>query len=168
MMDSWNNIVFIGMPGAGKTTIGQALAKKLNKDFIDTDDLLKDITGMELKDYVLAKGKDGFMELQQSVILGLENHNCVIATGGSVACDSKAIEHLKKYGRVIYLKYSYHDIEKRISSSRRLARTNNQSLRDLYLERTPLYEKNADITVECSNKSVSNIVEEILSMIEAG
>jgi len=156
------NIVLIGMPGAGKSTIGPALADRLGLGFADTDTLLKEKTGRELRDIVAGDGYEIFLKLQEELITSMKPDGMIIATGGSVVCSGPAMLHMKKDGRIIYLKLSLEDIEKRLSPERRLARSKDRSLDEVYNERCPLYEKYADLIVDCSGKNVDTIVMEIL------
>lgn len=156
------NVILIGMPGAGKSTTGPALADKLGMGFADTDSLLVEKTGRELRDIVAEDGYEVFLKLQEELILSISYEDMVIATGGSVVCSDNAMRHLKKLGSIIYLKQSLMDVEKRLSPERRLARSKDKSVEQVYNERSPLYEKYADIAVDCSDKSVEAIVNEIL------
>lgn len=155
------NIILTGMPGAGKSTIGPALAARLGMGFADTDTLMKRETGRELKEIVASQGFEAFLKLQEETILAMEPVNTVIATGGSVVCSGPSILHLKKDGKVVYLKQDFEAIEKRLSPDRRLARSAGKSLEEVYAERSPLYEKYADISVDCADKSVEAIINEI-------
>ena len=156
------NIILIGMPGAGKSTIGPALAHSLGLGFMDTDTLLKEKTGRELKDIVAEDGYQVFLKLQEELIATLEPEGMIIATGGSVVCSEPAMRHMKKDGKIIYLQQSLEDIEERLSPERRLARSQDRSLAQVYNERCPLYEKYGDMQVECTGKTVDAIVTEIL------
>lgn len=156
------NIILTGMPGAGKSTIGPALAAGLGMEYIDTDQIIRAAEGMELKDIVSTFGRSGFMEIQDRRILELRLDNHVIATGGSVACSDTAMEHLRNGGTAIYLKYDIQDIQGRFDPDRKLARNDGQDLAALFAERSPFYEKNADHILWCSGKSVEDIVKEIM------
>lgn len=155
------NIVLIGMPSSGKSTVGIALAEASKMTFTDTDSIIRDATGKPLSDIVNEDGLKRFLAIQENLILTLHLQNHIIATGGSVVYGEKAMQHLKENGTVIYLKTGYDEIENRITSARRFARNDGQTLRDLYNERTPLYERYADKTIECTGKSVEKIIEEI-------
>jgi shikimate kinase len=160
-----SNIILIGMPGAGKSTIGPALAECLGMQFMDTDDVVAEMAGMPLKEYVAQYGKESFLELQESSILCLKLSDYVLATGGSVGCSPSLMQHLKKDGYAVYLKLAFTAVEQRLAPGRRLARDGGKTLEDLYRERTPLYEANADIIVECTERPVEDIVEDILGRI---
>ncbi len=146
-----NNIILIGMPGVGKSTIGVILAKVMNYDFIDSDLVIQNQTGKLLKELIEEHGIDGFNKIEDEINSSItpENHS-VIATGGSAVYGSSAMAHFKDIGCIIYLKSSYEDIEERLGDldERGVVHRPGQTLRDLYNERTALYEKYADITVE--------------------
>lgn len=156
------NIVLVGMPGAGKSTIGPELAKRTGRAYIDTDVVIKDKTGSELKDIVGNYGYEVFLKIQEETILSISPENSVIATGGSVVCSKPAMEYLKKNGVVVFLRLDYEIIESRLAPERKLARSSGKSLYDLYTERSPLYEKYAEISVDCNERSVEEIVDDIL------
>ncbi|HOQ38489.1 MAG TPA: shikimate kinase [Acetivibrio sp.] len=159
-----NSIVLIGMPGSGKTTVGQPLSEALGMSFVDTDKIIFEKVNKPLKDIVAQDGLEKFLEIQEQILLGLDLNNRVISTGGSVVYNKAAMEFLKKNGIVFYLKEDLEILEKRLASGRRLARNSEQSFADIYAERAPLYEKYADVTIDCSNKSVQSIVTEITSI----
>ena len=161
-----SNIVLIGMPSSGKTTIGQPLASALGKLFIDTDAAINERENKALRDIVNQDGLKRFLEIQEEVILGMNLENYIIATGGSVIYGDASMKYLKQGGTVIYLKIAQEELEKRIKTERRFARNLGQSFEDIYNERSPLYEKYADIVVDCNEKSEEEIVEEILVRIK--
>lgn len=162
---SKSNIVLIGMPSSGKSTVGKYLAEKTGMQFIDTDLIILEREKRPLKDIVNSDGLQKFLEIQQEVIQGLDVNNSIISTGGSVIYSPASMKHLKENGSIIFLKLEYEEIEKRITSGRRFARKEEQDLMDLYRERMPLYEKYADITINCSGKSVEKIAGEIESLV---
>lgn len=162
-----SNIILIGMPGSGKSTIGPALARLLGMKFIDTDDVVYNAAGMELKDYVAEYGKQRFLELQEQAIFSLKLKDHVMATGGSVGCSPVLMEYLKQDGYAVYLKLDYTIIEQRLAPGRKLARDNGKSLKDLNEERSPLYEAGADFVVDCTNRDVESIVSEITGLIKS-
>jgi shikimate kinase len=160
-----NNIVLIGMPSSGKSTVGKFLAEKSGMQFIDTDLMIYKRVNKSLKDIVNHDGLEKFLDIQQEVVTNLTASNSIISTGGSVVYSKGAMEHLKKTGKVIFLKLDYNELAGRITTERRFARTREQNLMDMYNERMPLYEKYADVTVECSGKSVEKIAGEIEKLI---
>lgn len=156
------NITLIGMPGAGKSTVGHLLAKQLDYQFIDTDDLIRQQQGRSLQDIV---DKDGYIQLrhfEEQAILSINTNIAIIATGGSTVYSVEAMKYLSDLSRIIYLSVPYEIIEQRIRNldARGLAKQPHQSLHDLYVERKELYEKYADITVS-ADEDVEVIVEEI-------
>lgn len=162
-----NNIVLVGMPGAGKSTVGVLLAKSLGMDFVDTDLEIQRYHGMLLQDMIDEFGIAGFLKAEEQAILKGSYNHTVIATGGSVVYSSKAMAHLKKGAVVIYLKVDIGTLQKRINNiaTRGIAMSRNQTLNDIYLERTPLYEQYADIIIDCSDKDVEGAVESILGSL---
>jgi len=156
-----DNVVLIGMPGAGKSTIGVLLAKTINYRFIDTDLIIQRKYGKLLKDIIAERGMEEFLSIEEEEIIGLNTSQSVIATGGSIVLKENAMAHLKRIGIVIYLKVPYPELEKRIKNitARGIVMKKNQTLYDVYEERTPLYEKFADITICCSEKTMEQIVE---------
>ena len=162
------NIILIGMPSAGKSTVGVILAKNIKKDFLDTDVLIQIQQGLLLQDILDKFGTGYFIKAEQDTILSLDTQNTVIATGGSVVYSQSAMEHLKNNGIIIYLKIDIHSIVKRLNNinTRGIVLGKGQTLSDIYNERKYLYEKYADITVECSELSISETVEEILQKLD--
>ncbi len=161
-----NNLIFIGMPSSGKSTLGRLLAKELNRPFIDTDDVIRQINGCELHEIMDKDGLDAFKKREEEAICSVELDNTVIATGGSSVYSPAAMKHLKKGGRVIYVAISYDTLEKRVGDPhlRGVVIAPDKTLRDLYEERVPLYEKYADITLnqaegETTRESVKRLLE---------
>lgn len=157
------NIVLIGMPGAGKSTVGVVLAKVMQMDFCDTDLLIQKQTGCALQKILDTNGLENFLQTESSIVSALECDRCVIATGGSVVLSENAMEHLKRIGTVVYLRVSFEAVQKRIHNlaTRGIAFSEGQTLSDIYMQRVPLYEKFADITVECSELDCRLVVERI-------
>ncbi|MCX7748908.1 MAG: shikimate kinase [Clostridia bacterium] len=157
------NIILIGMPGAGKSTIGVLLAKALGMPFTDTDLLIQQNENRLLQDIINKDGMDTFLEAEERSILRLQAEGTVIATGGSVVYREKSMNHLKKSGKVFYLKLECDEIERRIMNitTRGIAMGACQDLKCLYNERIPLYEKYADELIDCFGKSIEEIVSEI-------
>lgn len=161
------NIVLTGMPGAGKSTVGVVLAKKLGLAFVDSDLVIQEKQGMLLHEIIREKGLDGFLQIEEEINASLEASGAVIATGGSVIYGEKAMEHLKRTGTVVYLQLPLAAIAERLGdlNERGVALQEGQSLRSLYEERVPLYEKYADIILPCENKMLREIVMEIAKKI---
>ncbi len=162
------NIVLIGMSGAGKSTLGVLLAKALGKSFIDTDLLIQQREGMLLQEIIDGKGMAYFMRAEEEAVLNTEPRGCVIATGGSVVYSEKAMEHLRKNGRVVYLAVPYEELCARLSNitTRGIVFRGSRDLGTVYEERLPLYEKYGEIQIECSGRNVESCVEEILCALE--
>lgn len=161
------NIILIGMPGAGKSTIGVVLAKKLCKRFVDSDLVIQEQYKKPLHDIMEESGIQGFIEIEEQVNAGLEVNDCVIATGGSVIYGPRAMEHFKEIGTVVYLKLSFEEIDARLGdlNARGVVLKPGQTLRDLYEERVPLYEKYADVTVDCNGYWLRDNVEQIIASL---
>lgn len=157
----FSNIVLIGMPSSGKSTIGKPLSKDLGMEFIDTDALIFESEKRALKDIVNEDGLQKFLEIQEKIILEIDAKNHVISTGGSVIYNIKAMEHLRKDGFIVFLDVKLDEINNRLEGGRRFARNSDQSFEDLYKERLPLYQKYANITIDCANKDVDMLVKEI-------
>ena len=168
MMNTKDNIVLIGMPGAGKSTIGVVLAKKLGYRFIDSDLVIQEQYGKLLHELITEHGVEGFWQIENNVNAGLEVNRSIIATGGSAVYGKEAIEHLREIGKVVYLKLSYEEIELRLGdlNARGVTLREGQTLADLYAERTPMYEKYAHLTIECEDKLLRQVVQEIADYIE--
>ena len=160
-----NNLTLIGMPGVGKSTVGVVLAKKLAYDFLDCDLLIQHETGKKLHEIIRDSGLDGFRQTENDVIASIKTDESIIATGGSAVYCNGAMEHLREISTVIYLKLSCDILSDRLGSltERGVAIKEGWTLQDLYDERTPLYEKYADLTIECDGKRLREVVEEIYS-----
>lgn len=151
------------MPGAGKSTVGVVLAKRLGYRFIDSDLVMQEHKGMLLHQIIEEKGLDGFLKVENDINASIRADKSVIATGGSVIYGREAMTHLKGMGTVVYLKLTYASIEERLGdlNERGVAVRLGQTLADLYEERIPYYEKYADITVDCEDRMIKDIVAEI-------
>ena len=163
------NIILIGMPGCGKSTVGVVLAKAANMDFIDSDLVIQREMGMKLSQLIDQHGDDGFRAIENRINASLDLENCVIATGGSVIYGEDAMHHLKEIGKVIYLKLSCEAIEDRLGDlhARGVTIQPGWTLQDLYNERIPLYEKWADITVDCEHLPLREVVTYIQEKLQA-
>lgn len=164
-----NNITLIGMPGAGKSTIGVVLAKVLGYDFIDSDLLIQKSEGKLLWQIMRDCGNDGFNRIEERVNSEITANHSVIATGGSVIYGAKAMAHLREIGTVIYLKVSCEILEQRLGdlNKRGVVLDPGETLLDLYKRRVPLYEKYAHITVNVGRKSVQQAVRAITDALSA-
>lgn len=163
------NITLIGMPGVGKSILGQKLAKRLHYKFIDTDKIIEKKTGMKLQQIIDNWEEEGFLKIEQRVILELNKFkNRVISPGGSVVYSPKAIRFLKKNSLVVFLNASFANIKKRLKnqSTRGIVGMKNKNLETLFKERQILYKKYADVTVPITENfnmdlAVKNIIREM-------
>ena len=146
-----DNIVLIGMPGSGKSTIGIIMSRASGLDYTDTDRVIRDLEGQSLAELSESEGTEGFRALENRIVSGLDVHRCVIATGGSVIYGADAMRRLREIGVVAYLQLSCGALEERLGDlkARGVSMRPGQTLRELYRERCPLYERYADITVRC-------------------
>ena len=162
------NLILIGMPGCGKSTVAVVLAKALGMDFIDSDLVIQKTTGKRLSQIIDESGDEGFREVENRVNAQLEADNSIIATGGSVVYGKEAMRHLKAIGTVIYLKLSYASIEDRLGDlhARGVTIQPGWTLRDLYNERCPLYERWADVTIDCEELRLREVVAELRARLE--
>lgn len=162
-----NNIVLIGMPGAGKSTVGVILAKELGYQFVDADLLIQQREGCLLKDIIEREGVDGFIAIENQVNASIQAERTVIATGGSVVYGKEAMEHLKKIATVIYLSLSYEELSTRLGNlkNRGVVLRDGQTLKDLYEERSVLYEKYADITIDEKNRDIEQTLQCIIDKV---
>ncbi len=162
------NITMIGMPACGKSTIGVMLAKRFGMSFVDIDILIQEKTGKLLKKIIASEGNEGFLKIEGDIAAELNVKNSIIAPGGSICYEDWAMDHLKEIGKVVYLKVSYEEMEKRIGNvvDRGVAIPEGYTLKDLYDERTALYEKYADVTIDEEGKNPAEIVNELKQWIE--
>ncbi len=159
-----DNIVMIGMPASGKSTVGVILAKALGKKFLDADLLIQDKEGMLLQEIIDEKGNEYFRDLEERVLSELVTENTVISPGGSAVYYERAMRNLKNLGKVVYLKVPFEEIENRLDNmnSRGITLKKGQTLKDLYDERSPLYKKYADITIDVENITIEETVEKVI------
>lgn len=163
-----DNVILIGMPGCGKSTIGVVLAKVLGYEFTDSDLLIQKQAGKLLREIIAERGEEGFLELEGMINAGIRAEGHVIATGGSVVYCSDAMKHFQEIGRIVYLKLSYATICNRLGNIRRrgVVLRDGQSLKDLYDERTPLYEQYADIIIDAEGYDIEGLMEEVVKALE--
>ena len=161
------NVVLIGMPGSGKSTSGVLAAKALCMDFVDTDLVIQQNEKMPLQAIINTKGNESFAAAEESAVCGLNVRNAVIATGGSVVYSQKAMAHLKENAVVLYLRISFETMMKRIADmhSRGILLKDGETVRAMYDERISLYEKYADMILDCDGKDVETTVSEIVATL---
>lgn len=163
-----DNIVLIGMPGVGKSTVGVILAKVLGYQFLDADLVIQNEEGKLLREIIAEVGVEGFIQVENRVNAGLQCNKTIIATGGSVVYGEEAMEHLKEIGTIVYLEVSFSTLKKRLSDikGRGVVLREGQTLQDLFMERTPLYEKYADICVSEDGLNVEETVERLIEKLQ--
>lgn len=155
-----DNIILIGMPGCGKSTIGIVLAKVLGYHFIDSDLLIQEKQNRLLSEIIEEEGPEGFNQIEDEVNSSIETDRSVIATGGSAVYGKKAMEHLGEIGRILYLRLPLAELQERLGdlAERGISMKGGQTLKDLYEERTPLYEKYADVIIDVEGLSIRESV----------
>jgi len=165
-----DNIILIGLPGAGKSTVGVILAKTLGLNFIDTDIAIQEKTGRLLQEILDEDGPEVFKEIEEETILSLHPDNTVIATGGSVVCSRDAMVYLGLTGVVVYLKISYDEMEDRLNNitTRGIVLLPGQTLRGMYDQRIPLYKRYADLTIDCSDADFETVVGKVIDQLHSG
>ena len=160
-----NNIVLIGMPGAGKSTVGVVLAKIINQQFVDADLVIQNQTGQTLQALIDELGSEGFIEVENRILCGIEAEHTIIATGGSAIYSDEAMRHLSDVGTVVYLEISYESLVGRLGDLQErgvvMKGGAGMSLRDLYDERKPLYERYADVTVGIDGLSITDAARKV-------
>ncbi|MGV8075317.1 MAG: shikimate kinase [Syntrophobacteraceae bacterium] len=170
MTETHSNLVLIGMPGSGKSTVGVILAKKTSRGFVDTDVILQTSQNRSLQDIVDREGYAVLRKIEEEVLLGLSVQNHVIATGGSAVYSDRAMAYLKSGGRLIFLDVDLASLKSRIRdfSSRGIAKRPDQSFAELFDERFALYTKHADITIKCGGMTQEEVCERIIEEVTAG
>ena len=164
-----DNIILIGMPGSGKSTVGVLLAKTLGYGFIDTDLTIQQREGALLQEILDKRGLEAFLDAEEAAICSVECTETVIAPGGSAVCREGAIGHLKQLGTVVYLRVSLEELKGRLNnmSSRGIALSPGQTLADLYNYRSPLYDKYADLTIDADGQTLEETVAAVLRALIA-
>ena len=162
------NIIFIGMPASGKSTVGVVVAKRLGYEFIDTDLLIQKQEKKLLKEIIAEVGNEGFLKIENQVNRDVNPEKAVISPGGSVVYCKEAMEHFKEIGTIVYLKVSYETIDRRISNAknRGVVLKEGQTLKDLYDERTALFEKYADHIVLEEGLDLEETIDKVLELFE--
>lgn len=163
-----DNLILVGMPSCGKSTLGRLLSKELHYDFLDTDEVIIRQNGCPLRDILDARGVEGFVAVEEAAVCSVQADKTVIATGGSVVYSEKAMAHLKKLGKIVYLCLTFDEMDRRLGDlhARGVAIAPGATLQDLYNERVPLYEKYADITVNIRNgNSVRQSLQNLLNQL---
>ncbi len=163
-----NNIILIGMPASGKSTVGVVVAKRLGYEFVDTDLLIQKQEKRLLKEIIAQEGNDGFLAIENQVNRDLEVERAVVSPGGSVVYCEEAMAHFKEIGTVVYLKVPFEEINRRISNAknRGVVLKDGQTLKDLYEERVKLFEKYADLTVKEEGDSLEETIDKVLELFE--
>lgn len=162
-MKKKDNIVLLGMPGAGKSTVGVLLAKSLGKNFLDTDLLIQEEEGRLLSQIISQEGLERFVAIENRINAKVDVSNTVIAPGGSVIYGKEAMEHFKEIAVIVYLKLTYQSVCERLGdlNKRGVVLKPGQDLQALYEERCPLYEKYADVVVECDHLELGETLERV-------
>ena len=162
------NIILIGMPSSGKSTLGVLLAKSLGYDFIDSDLLIQSAEGKLLHRLIEEHGDEGFLAIEDRINSKIDVQNSVIATGGSVVYCEGAMEHLKTLGKIVYLHIPFEEMKRRLGdfSHRGVIMRHGKDLYDMYCERAPLYEKYADITVDVCRAELTDSLKKICETLE--
>ncbi len=165
-----NNITLIGMPGAGKSTVGIVLAKILGMEFVDSDLLIQKRENKLLWEIIEERGLEGFNAVEEEVNCSINTERTIIATGGSAVYSEKAMKHFREIGTVVYLKVSLQELERRLGDlkNRGVSIKEGQTLGDLYEERRPLYEKYADLTVDLDQTDLRQAAGMIADRLPAG
>jgi len=168
-MHKKSNIVLIGMPGSGKSTVGVILAKMLKKNYLDTDILIQDFADRTLQEIVDSDGHMALRTLEEQVLTQIECKNHIIATGGSAAYSEKAMTHLQIDGMVVFLHASIQALKSRINNydTRGLAKRPEQSFQNLFDERRVLYNRFADLTIESSTLTQDEVCGEITAQLQS-
>lgn len=160
-----DNIILIGMPASGKSTVGVILAKIIGYQFMDSDLVIQEQEGRKLHEIITEDGIDGFLTLEEQINAKIEAEHTVIATGGSVIYGKLAMEHFKKMGKIVYLQVEYEELMNRLHNIRQrgVVVRPGQTMEDLYQERSALYSQYADIVIQEKNGTPEQVIAEIIS-----
>lgn len=161
------NIIFIGMPAVGKSTVGVVVAKRLGYEFIDTDLLIQKQEKRLLREIIAQEGIDNFLKIENQVNRDVQAEQAVISPGGSVVYCEEAMQHYKEQGTIVYLQASFATISSRLKNAKKRGVTlrEGQTLKDLYNERIVLFEKYADITVSEDGQELEKTIENVLEAL---
>lgn len=164
------NIVFIGMPASGKSTVGVVVAKRLGYKFVDTDLVIQEVEKRLLKEIIAEEGNEGFLRIEDRVNAEIQEERAVISPGGSVVYCENAMRHYKETGMIVYLHTSYETINNRLhnAKNRGVVLKDGQTLKDLYEERSALFERYADLTISEAGRDLEETIEEVLRVLENG
>ena len=164
------NIVFIGMPASGKSTVGVVVAKRLGYKFVDTDLVIQEVEKRLLKEIIAEEGNEGFLRIEDRVNAEIQEERAVISPGGSVVYCENARRNYKETGMIVYLHTSYETINNRLhnAKNRGVVLKDGQTLKDLYEERTALFERYADLTISEEGRDLEETIEEVLRVLENG
>lgn len=164
------NIVFIGMPASGKSTVGVVVAKRLGYKFVDTDLVIQEVEKRLLKEIIAEEGNEGFLRIEDRVNAEIQEERAVISPGGSVVYCENAMRHYKETGMIVYLHTSYETINNRLhnAKNRGVVLKDGQTLKDLYEERTALFERYADLMISEEGRDLEETIEEVLRVLENG
>lgn len=164
------NIVFIGMPASGKSTVGVVVAKRLGYKFVDTDLVIQEVEKRLLKEIIAEEGNEGFLRIEDRVNAEIQEERAVISPGGSVVYCENAMRHYKETGMIVYLHTSYETINNRLhnAKNRGVVLKDGQTLKNLYEERSALFERYADLTISEEGRDLEETIEEVLRVLENG
>lgn len=162
------NLILIGMPACGKSTMGVVLAKTLGMSFIDTDLLIQQEEGEKLQKIIDERGMEAFLAIEERVLSQVKADNAVISTGGSAVYSKTAMEHLKSIGKIVYICLSLEEIQRRLKNikTRGIAMKPGETLEDLYNKRVPLYEQYADITLQSEGLGIESSIERLMELLD--
>jgi len=163
-----DNVILIGMPGSGKSTVGVLVAKALGYGFLDVDLVIQHQEGALLQDILDTRGTDAFLEAEERAVCSVDCKRHVIAPGGSAVCREGAARHLKSLGTVVYLRVTLEELIRRIQnlSSRGVAMAPGQTLADVMAYRAPLYERYADLIVDCPDgQTLEQTVQQVIDRL---
>lgn len=164
-----DNLILIGMPGSGKSSVGVVLAKALGLRFLDADLLIQEREGALLQQLIDRRGVDAFLDLERDVICSLDCRGTVVAPGGSCVCREESIAHMRRLGTVVYLQLSLSEVEGRVTNlaTRGVALEPGQTIADVYRYRAPLYQRCAHLTVPADGQSLTDTVEAVKQALAA-